>query len=112
MIDKRLLQDKVIVKLKQSENDWGKNNYSYDIVLSPVRFDRNVISKTLKSTRTENTFVNKPGVIFIYPKFCKVTVDESWIEAKVIDEISEYKVVGFKVNYFNGKVFSYEIEVL
>jgi len=52
------------------------------------------------------------GNIFIYPRFSKVKVDDSWLQAQITDEHGTYEVVSYQVNYFNGKVFSYEVNVI
>lgn len=110
MIDKRLLNDSVRIKLKNEEDEWGKIIYSEEFEVKPVRFDRNVNLKN--TTGTKNTTVNKPGVIFIYPKFANIEVNDSWLEAQVIDEYSTYTVIAYSVNKLGNKIFSYEVEVI
>lgn len=113
MIDKRLLTDTVTVTLVGSKDEWGKVTYQEEFELSNVRFDRRIIRKETKAGATQNPVQDKPGVIFIYPKFTNVTINDEWINAIVKDEYSTYTVIGFNVNpLFNGKVFSYELEVI
>lgn len=113
MIDKRLLTDTVTVSLTGSKNEWGEVVYQEEFELSNVRFDRRIIKKENKTSSALNSVQDKPGILFIYPKFTPVTVDDSWIDAIIKDEYSTYKVVGYTVHpLFNSKVFSYELEVI
>lgn len=109
MIDKRLLTDEVQVFLKSGPDSYGKEKEAEPILLKPVRFDRSV------SVNGSGNNVNrqKVGTIFVYPKFCDVTVDDSWLGARVSDGVRDYIVQGFNVNHlFSKTVFSYEIEVI
>ncbi|MBF0709728.1 MULTISPECIES: putative minor capsid protein [unclassified Gemella] len=113
MIDKRLLTDSVTISLAGSKNEWGEVTYQDEFELSNVRFDRRIVSKDNKTTNIHNSFRDKPGIIFIYPKFTPVTITDEWLDAIVKDEYSTYRVVGYSVNKLYGdKVFSYEVEVV
>ncbi|HEM2987943.1 minor capsid protein [Streptococcus sp. 2018037] len=108
MIDKRLLQDVVKVRKVEGKNDFGDVTYSDPLDIKPVRFDRSVAIIGTNNSKTRQ----KVGVVYIYPKFANVTVDDSWLGAIVNDGERDYLVTGYQPNYLNGKVFSYEIEVI
>ncbi|RMI79783.1 putative minor capsid protein [Streptococcus iniae] len=108
MIDKRLLKDVVTVSKKGTVNDFGDVTYLEPITLLDVRFDRNIGTVGTNNQKQRQ----KPGVIYVYPQFTKITVDNSWIDAKVNDGDRDYIVKGWQPNYLNGKLFSYEIEVI
>ena len=109
MIDKRLLVDEVQVFLKSGPDGYGKEKEAAPILLKPVRFDRSVSVNGSGNIVTRQ----KTGTIFVYPKFCDVTVDDSWLGARVSDGVRDYIVQGFNVNHlFSKAVFSYEIEVI
>lgn len=108
MIDKRMLTDTVKVSKKGTVNDFGDITYLEPVTLSDVRFDRNIGTVGTNNQKQRQ----KPSVIYVYPQFTKVIVDDSWIDAKVNDGDRDYIVKGFQPNYLNGKLFSYEIEVI
>ncbi|MGQ7704931.1 putative minor capsid protein [Streptococcus suis] len=108
MIDKRLLQDFVTVRKVEGKSDFGDVTYSAPLDIKPVRFDRSVAVIGTNNSKTKQ----KAGVVYIYPKFANVTVDDSWLGAKVNDGIRDYTITGYQPNYLNGKIFSYEIEVI
>ncbi|HEO5305919.1 TPA: capsid protein [Streptococcus agalactiae] len=108
MIDKRLLTDSITVSKIGTVNDFGDITYLESIVLSDVRFDRNIGTVGTNNQKQRQ----KPSVIYVYPQFTKVIVDDSWIDAKVSDGDRDYIVKGYQPNYLNGKLFSYEIEVI
>ena len=108
MIDKRLLQDAITVRKVADKNDFGDESYSDPLDIKPVRFDRSVSVIGANNSKTRQ----KVGVIYIYPKFASVTVDDSWLGAIVNDGARDYTVTGYQPNYLNGKVFSYEVEVI
>ena len=109
MIDKRLLVDEVQVFLKSGPDGYGKEEEAAPILLKPVRFDRSVSVNGSGNNVTRQ----KTGTIFVYPKFCDVTVDDSWLGARVSDGVRDYIVQGFNVNHlFSKAVFCYEIEVI
>ncbi|HEM3698086.1 TPA: capsid protein [Streptococcus suis] len=108
MIDKRLLQDVVTVRKVEGKDDFGDVTYSAPLDIKPVRFDRSVAVIGINNSKTKQ----KAGVVYIYPKFANVTVDDSWLGAKVNDGMRDYLVTGYQPNYLNGKIFSYEIEVI
>ncbi|HEP5886947.1 TPA: capsid protein [Streptococcus pyogenes] len=108
MIDKRLLKDVISVRKVEGRNDFGDVSYSDALDIKPVRFDRSVSVTGTNNSKTRE----KAGVIYIYPKFANVTVDDSWLGAIVNDGARDYTITGYQPNYLNGKVFSYEIEVI
>lgn len=108
MIDKRLLKDVISVRKVAGRNDFGDVSYSDALDIKPVRFDRSVSVTGTNNSKTRE----KAGVIYIYPKFANVTVDDSWLGAIVNDGARDYTITGYQPNYLNGKVFSYEIEVI
>lgn len=107
MIDKRLLQDFITVRKVEGKDDFGDVTYSDPLDIKPVRFDRSVAVIGTNNSKTKQ----KVGVVYIYPKFANVTVDESWLGAIVNDRERDYLVTGYQPNYLNGKIFSYEVEV-
>ncbi|MGT2969117.1 putative minor capsid protein [Streptococcus azizii] len=108
MIDKRLLQDVVTVRKVEGKNDFGDVTYPDPLDIKPVRFDRSVQVVGTNNSRIRQ----KVGKVFIYPKFVDVTVDDSWLGAIVNDGVRDYLVTGYEVNTLNGKIFSYEVEVI
>lgn len=112
MIDKRLLTDTIQVKLVDDVDTWGKQAYKEPFTVNNVRFDRLTVDKTDKAIKLTNTVRNRTGNIFIYPRSSKVIVNDSWLQAQITDEHGTYEVVSYQVNYFNGKVFSYEVNVI
>ena len=108
MIDKRLLTDMITVQLKGSKNAYGDVEMLSEIVVKPVRFDRSTAVSGLDNSHSKTS----AGTIFIYPRFSDVVIDDSWIGAKVSDGIKRYTVVSYLSNYLNGRIFSYEIEVI
>lgn len=108
MIDKRLLQDVVTVRKVEGKDDFGDVKYSDPLDIKPVRFDRSVQVVGANNSKTRQ----KVGKVFIYPKFVDVTVDDSWLGALVNDGVRDYLVTGYEVNTLNGKIFSYEVEVI
>ncbi|HFU4076820.1 TPA: putative minor capsid protein [Streptococcus suis] len=107
MIDKRLLQDFITVRKVEGKDDFGDVTYSDPLDIKPVRFDRSVAVIGTNNSKIKQ----KVGVVYIYPKFANVTVDESWLGAIVNDRERDYLVTGYQPNYLNGKIFSYEVEV-
>lgn len=112
MIDKRLLTDTIQVQLIDDVDMWGKPTHQEPFTVNFVRFDRFVADKTDKTIKLTNTVRNRTGSIFLYPRFSKVIVNDSWLQAQITDEHGTYEVVSYQVNYFNGKVFSYEVNVI
>lgn len=112
MIDKRLLTDAIQVKLVDDVDMWGKQTHQEPFTVNYVRFDRLTVDKAEKAIKLTNTVRNRTGTIFIYPRFSKVVVNDSWLQAQITDLHGTYEVVSYQVNYFNGKVFSYEINVI
>ncbi len=108
MIDKRLLKDVVSVRKVAGKDDFGDAVQSDPLDIKPVRFDRSVAVRGTDNSKTRQ----KVGVIYIYPKFVDVTVDDSWLGATVNDGAHDYIITGYQPNYLNGKIFSYEVEVV
>lgn len=108
MIDKRLLQDAVSVRIVLGKDDFGDVSYSKPLDVKSVRFDRSVSVSGSDNSKSRQ----KVGVLYVYPKFANVTVDDSWLGAKVDDGEREYTVTGYQSNHLNGKIFSYEVEVI
>ena len=107
MIDKRLLQDVVTVRKVEGKDNYGDIKYSEPLYIKPVRFDRSVVVTGTNNSKTRQ----KAGVVYIYPKFVNVTVDDSWLGAVMNDGARDYLVIGYQPNYLNGRIFSYEVEV-
>lgn len=108
MIDKRLLKDAISVRKVAGRNDFGDVSYSDPLDIKLVRFDRSVSITGTNNSKTRQ----KAGVVYIYPKFANVTVDDSWLGAIVNDGARDYTITGYQPNFLNGKIFSYEIEVI
>ena len=112
MIDKRLLKDKITVKKVTDKNDFGDETYSEPITVESVRFDRSISVSGSRGKYTNSKIRQNAGVIYIYPSVSNVTVDDSWLEAVVSDGERDYTITGYQPNFVNGKVFSFEIEVI
>lgn len=108
MIDKRLLTDTISVRKVAGKNNYGDESYSDPSDIKPVRFDRSVQVVGTNNSKTRQNV----GKVFIYPRFVDVTVDDSWLGALVNDGVRDYLVTGYEVNTLNGKIFSYEVEVI
>ena len=57
---------------------------------------------------------NRTSTLFVYPKYCNVTVDDSWLDAKVIYAGHEYTIQSYEtlLHPFSQRVFCYEIGVI
>lgn len=110
MIDKRMLVDEVTIRFRTGLNEFGKPSYSEPMALSLVRFDRGVTG----SFEGKNSTKRQVGVLYIYPRYCPVEVDDTWLHALVNDGARDYEVTAFQVNLnpFNRAIFSYEVEVI
>lgn len=108
MIDKRLLTDEVTIYFKDIKNEFGDTDFQNSITLKNVRFDRSDSVSGIDNNRLRS----KSGTIFMYGKYFKGIVDKKWLGAKVISNNKEYKITGYQTNFFKGKLFSYEIEVI
>lgn len=121
-IDKRLLKDVLTIKKVADKNDYGDEVYSEPLTIKNVRFDRSVGGSGNRNSKagTGNSKTGtgnsksrqKQGVIYLYPSLSFVTVDNSWMGAKVNDGIGDYTINGFQTNYYDGEIFSQEIEVI
>lgn len=113
LIDKRLLKDKITVKIVAKKDDFGDETYSDPIVVNSVRFDRSTTVSGSRSTKYNNSKVRqKPGVIYIYPSISNVMVEDTWHEAIVNDGKRDYTITGYQPNYIDGEIFSFEVEVI
>ncbi|CAG6384249.1 TPA: putative minor capsid protein [Streptococcus pneumoniae] len=121
-IDKRLLNDVLTIKKVADKNDYGDEVYSEPLTIKNVRFDRSVGGSGNRNSKTgtgnsktgtgNSKSRQKQGVIYLYPSLSFVTVDNSWMGAKVNDGIGDYTINGFQTNYYDGEIFSQEIEVI
>lgn len=121
-IDKRLLKDVLTIKKVADKNDYGDEVYSEPLTIKNVRFDRSVGGSGNRNSKTgtgnsktgtgNSKSRQKQGVIYLYPSLSFVTVDNSWMGAKVNDGIGDYTINGFQTNYYDGEIFSQEIEVI
>lgn len=110
MIDKRTLTDSVQILKVLGKDDWGNQTYDFPLTLSPVRFDRNHEFQGLGNQRSES----KPSVVLVYPKYCPVLIDDSFLGGKVTCDGVEYIVRKIIPQFhpFKKTVFCYEIEVI
>lgn len=102
------MKDAITVRKVAGKNDFGDESYSDPLDIKPVRFDRSVSVMGTENSKTRQ----KVGVVYIYPKFVEVTVDDSWLGAITNDGDRDYKITGYQPYYLNGKIFSYEVEVI
>ncbi len=110
MIDKRMLVDSVEVTLVGPPDKWGKQKELSTLTLGNVRFD---VATNLNSAN-RNSNINRTSTLFVYPKYCNVAVDDTWLDAKVIYAGHEYIVQSYEtlLHPFNRQVFCYEIGVV
>ena len=110
-IDKRLLVDTVTIQETTEELDgWGKAVLADSVTLSPVRFDRQYQVQGTQNNRTES----KPSLLFVYPKYCPVVLDDTFKNAIINDGKREYRVTTVvPVSYpHKQKIFCYEVECI
>lgn len=108
-IDKRLLIDTVTIRKTTEEKDgWGKVVLASPIRLSPVRFDRQYQVQGTQNNRQKS----KPSLLFVYPQYCPIVLDETFENAIVNDGQRKYRVTAvIPVSYpHNNKIFCYEVE--
>ena len=110
MIDKRMLVDSVAITLVGPPDKWGKQTELSTLTLNNVRFD----VTTASNSSGRNSNINRASTLFVYPKYCNVVVDDSWLDAKVIYNGHEYTVQSYEtlLHPFNRQVFCYEIGVI
>ena len=110
MIDKRMLVDSVEVTLVGPPDKWGKQKELSTLTLGNVRFD---VATNLNSAN-RNSNINRTSTLFVYPKYCNVTVDDSWLDAKVIYAGHEYTIQSYEtlLHPFSQRVFCYELGVI
>lgn len=110
MIDKRLLVDTVTIAKAEEVDSWGKATYADPAALTSVRFDRSVEHTGQGNHRSEA----KPSVLFVYPKFCPIELDDSYLGAKVSHDDRDYivkKIIPHPYP-FKKAIFCYEMEVV
>ena len=110
MIDKRMLVDSVAITLVGPPDKWGKQTELSTLALNNVRFD----VATTSNSSGRNSNINRASTLFVYPKYCNVVVDDTWLDAKVIYDGHEYTVQSYEtlIHPFNRQVFCYEIGVI
>lgn len=110
MIDKRMLVDSVKVTLVGPPDKWGKKSETLTQTLDNVRFD----VATNSNSANRNSNINRASTLFVYPKYCNVAVDDSWLDAKVVYGDHEYTVQSYEtlLHPFSQRVFCYEIGVI
>lgn len=110
MIDKRMLVDSVAITLVGPPDKWGKQTELSTLALNNVRFD----VATTSNSSGRNSNINRASTLFVYPKYCNVVVDDSWLDAKVVHNGHEYTVQSYEtlLHPFNRQVFCYEIGVI
>nr|DAE55435.1 MAG TPA: Minor capsid protein [Caudoviricetes sp.] len=110
MIDKRMLPDSVKIQKPTGKDDWGKETYSEPLLLSPCKFDR-VLSHTGSGSNRSET---KPSTVIVYPQFCPVELDKSYLGGVVDDDGTIYLVRSIIPQYhpLTRKLLAYEIEVI
>lgn len=110
MIDKKMLVDSVEVTLVGPPDKWGNQTELSTLKIENVRFD--VATNANSSGR--NSSINRVSTLFVYPEYCNVVVDDSWLDAKVIYNGREYTIQSYEtlIHPFNRQVFCYEIGVI
>ena len=105
-----MLVDSVEVTLVGPPDKWGKQKELSTLTLGNVRFD---VATNLNSAN-RNSNINRTSTLFVYPKYCNVTVDDSWLDAKVIYAGHEYTIQSYEtlLHPFSQRVFCYEIGVI
>lgn len=110
MIDKRILPDSVTIKKSIGEDDWGKEAYSEPLLLSPCKFDRSFYRSGSGNHRSERN----SSTVIVYPKYCPVELDKSFVGGIVEENGVSYVVKNIIPQYhpFTKKLLAYEIEVI
>ena len=110
MIDKRILPDSVTIKKSIGEDDWGKEAYSEPLLLSPCKFDRSFSRSGSGNHRSERN----SSTVIVYPKYCPVELDKSFVGGFVEENGVSYVVKNIIPQYhpFTKKLLAYEIEVI
>ncbi|MDZ5592031.1 putative minor capsid protein [Enterococcus cecorum] len=105
-----MLVDSVAITLVGPPDKWGKQTELSTLKIENVRFD--VATNANSSGR--NSSINRVSTLFVYPKYCNVVVDDSWLDAKVVHNGHEYTVQSYEtlLHPFNMQVFCYEIGVI
>ena len=110
-IDKRLLIDTVTIQKDTGEKDgWGKVILESPVTLKHVRFDRQYQVQGTKNSRKES----KPSTLFVYPKHCPITLDDTFKNAIINDGEREYRITAIlPISYpHKQKIFCYEVECI
>lgn len=105
-----MLVDSVAITLVGPPDKWGKQTELSTLALNNVRFD----VATTSNSSGRNSNINRASTLFVYPKYCNVVVDDTWLDAKVIYAGHEYTVQSYEtlIHPFNRQVFCYEIGVI
>lgn len=90
------------------KDDWGKEAYSEPTKLTPVRFDKSSIINHSGRDETHQ----KPGVIYVYTRYCDIHLDDTWLKGKVEDDTREYIVQTINPIALFKRIVGYEIEVI
>ena len=108
-----LVHSLAIQKLKSETNQWNQPEYDEPFTVSNVRFDHNVSTSGTANQRT----VDNDGTIFIFTfnQSSGLTVDDSWLGAKVTDFATKkvYEVIGYTpyTQDTTSDIYSYEVAV-
>lgn len=110
MIDKRMLPNSVTIKKPIGEDDWGKETYSDPLYLSPCKFDRTFSNSGIGNHRSERN----SSTVIVYPKYCPVELDKSFVGGVVEEDGVSYVVKNIIPQYhpLTKKLLAYEIEVI
>ncbi|MGU7914355.1 putative minor capsid protein [Streptococcus suis] len=110
MIDKRTLVDSVSISKPIGKDQWGNVEFDIPLFLSPVKFDRNYENTGSGNRRSES----KPSVVLVYPQFCPVELDRTFLGGKVTCDGIDYIVQKLIPQYhpFQKKILCYEVEVI
>lgn len=113
MIDKRMLIHEATIEKVTGRNEWGEEELSDPIFLAPVRFDRGVGKGRVLSAKNDDK-LSHSGVLFVYPLYCPVMIDKSFLGANLTVNGESYKIAKIIEEYhpFKNTVFSYELEVV
>lgn len=110
MIDKRMLNDTVTITKPKGKDKWGKESQSELLTLSPVKFDCEDSYVGTGNNRSES----KPSVLLVYPQFCPVELDKTFLGGTVNDGQKDYIIRKIIPQYhpFKKSVLCYEVEVV
>lgn len=108
MIDKRLLTDMVAIEKPNGKDEWGKLVYDQALTLAPVLFEREYAYVGSGNNRGEK----KVSVLFVFPRFCPVVFDDSFLDGKVTCDGRTFVIRKIIPQYqpFTKKILCYEVE--